>query len=159
MALAEHIQTSRVCQPFRYQRARRTDRPRIQTTDHATKVRIWHAEAHTLHKVVVAILVKGHAMLRIVVVYAILADCVHLDFICLELRNGRRVDLQLVCGRSVGSRTSFLELEEFFVWYFSWLVHALPPMSYVGLPTSCVTAPAVLVSAMVAVLVNAPDSL
>ena len=74
MALAEYIKTRRVCQAFRYQRARRTDRPRIQTTDHASKVRIWHAEAHALHKVVVAVLVERHAVLRIVIVHAILAD-------------------------------------------------------------------------------------
>ena len=113
MALAEYIKTRRVCQPFRYQGARRTNGACIQTTDHATKVRIWHAKAHALHKVVVAVLVEGHAMLRIVVVYAILADCVHLDFICLELGNRRRVDLQLVRGGSVRGGACLLELEEF----------------------------------------------
>ena len=96
MALAEYIQTSRVRQPFRYQGARRTDGSRVQATDHATKVRIWHAEAHTLHKVVVTVLVKGHAMLRVVIVHAILADRVHFHLVRLELRNRRRVDLQLV---------------------------------------------------------------
>ena len=74
---------------FRYQRARRTDRPRIQTTDHATKVRIWHAEAHTLHKVVVAVLVERHAVLRIVIVHTILANRVHLNLVRLKLRDRR----------------------------------------------------------------------
>mgnify|MGYP005681210897 FL=1 len=78
MALAEYIQTRRVCQTFSYQGACRTDGSRVQATHHATKVRIWHAEAHTLHKVVVAVLVEGHAMLRVIVVNAILADRVHL---------------------------------------------------------------------------------
>ena len=113
MALAEYIQTRRVCQTFCYQGARRTDRSCIQTTDHATKVRIWHAEAHALHKVVVAVLVEGHAVLCVVVVHAILADRVHFHLICLKLRDRRRVDLQLIRGGSVGSGTSLLKFEEF----------------------------------------------
>ena len=89
MALAEYIQTRRVCQTFCYQGACRTDGSRVQATYHATKVRIWHAEAHTLHKVVVAVLVEGHAMLRVIVVHAILADRVHFHLIRLKLRDRR----------------------------------------------------------------------